>query len=199
MFYSFGSRKAGIGILEDGKMPIRDIQLHSVAVALLLVLIFAVPAAAQKGMGEPAGVAGQAVKPPIETMSGTIKDVKIGPCERTTGRSLQGVHLIVQADTGKTINLHLGPEAALEDVVDQLSAGQQITFEAFRTDIMPADAYVAKSLKMGDTTVDLRDDNLRPKWAIAAQGGRGGGPGMGAGRGQGQGRGPGPGGGGCYW
>ena len=32
---------------------------------------------------------------------------------------------------------------------------------------------------MGDTTVDLRDDNLRPKWAIAARGGRGGGPVMG--------------------
>jgi hypothetical protein len=45
--------------------------------------------------------------------------------------SLEGVHLIVQADSGKPINLHLGPEAALEEVVDQLSAGQQITFEAF--------------------------------------------------------------------
>jgi hypothetical protein len=92
--------------------------------ALLLMLIFVVPAMAQKGMGEPTGVAREAVKPPIETMSGTIKDIKIGPCERTTGRSLQGVQLIVQADTGKTINLHLGPEAALEDVIDQLSAGQ---------------------------------------------------------------------------
>ena len=179
-------------------MPMKYFQL-SLAMALLLMLMFAVPTAAQKGMGEPTGVARQAVKPPIETMSGTIKDIKIGPCERTTGHSLEGVHLIVQADSGKTINLHLGPEAALEEVVDQLSAGQQITFEAFRTDIMPADAYVAKSLKMGDTTLDLRDDNLRPKWAIAAQGGRGGGPGTGAGRGQGQGRGPGPGGGGCYW
>src|SRR5512134_2915404 len=171
----------------------------SIAMALSMVLVFAAPAMAQKGMDEPTGVARQTVKPAIETMSGTIKDIKTGPCERTTGRSLQGVHLIVQADSGKTINLHLGPEAALEDVIDQLSAGQQITFEAFRTDIMPTDAYVAKSLKMADTTFDLRDDNLRPKWAIAAQGGRGGGPGMGAGRGQGQGRGPGPGSGGCYW
>ncbi len=101
--------------------------------ALLLMLMFAAPAVAQKGMGEPTGVARQAVKPPIETMSGTIKDIKIGSCERTTGRSLQGVHLIVQADSGKTINLHLGPDAALEDIVDQLSAGQQITFEAFRS------------------------------------------------------------------
>jgi hypothetical protein len=109
------------------------------------------------------------------------------------------VHLIVQAETGKTINLHLGPAAALEDVLDQLSMGQQITFEAFRTDAMPQDAYVAKSLKAGDATFDLRDDGLRPNWAIAARGGRGGGTGMGAGRGQGEGRGPGPGGGACYW
>ena len=90
--------------------------------ALLLMLVFAAPAAAQKGMGEPTGVARQAEKPPIETMSGTIKDIKTGPCERTTGRSLEGVHLIVQAQNGKTINLHLGPAAALEDVLDQLSA-----------------------------------------------------------------------------
>ena len=173
-------------------------ELHlGVAMALLLGLLGAMPAAAQKGMGEPTGVARQAVKPPIETMSGTIKDIKVAPCERTTGRSLEGVHLIVQTEQGKTVNLHLGPSAALEDVLDQLSAGQQITFEAFRTDAMPQDAYVAKSLKIGDTAFELRDDNLRPKWAIAAQGGRGG-PGMGGGRGQGQGRGAGPG-GGCYW
>lgn len=164
----------------------------SVAMVLLLMLVVAGPAAAQKGMGEQTGVGRQAEKPPIETMSGTIKDIKIGPCERTTGRSLQGVHLIVQADSGKTINLHLGPDAALEEVTAQLSKGQQITFEAFHTDIMPADAYVAKSLKMGGTTFVLRDDNLRPRWAIAAKGGRGGGPGMGAGRGSGSG-------GGCYW
>ena len=176
-----------------------EIQTWKATLILLLVLLFAMPAAAQKGMGEPTGVARQAVKPPIETMSGAIKNIKVGPCERTTGRSLQGVHLIVQAESGKTINLHLGPAAALDDVLDQLSAGQQVTFEAFRTDAMPQDAYVAKSLKIGDTTFELRDDNLRPNWAIAARGGRGGGAGMGAGRGSGQGRRPGAGGGSCYW
>ena len=75
-----------------------------------------------KRMGEPTGVARQAVKPPIETLSGTIKDIKVGPA--------------------------------------------------------------------GDTAFELRDENLRPNWAIAARGGRDGGPGMGAGRGPGQGRGP---------
>jgi hypothetical protein len=170
-----------------------------VAMALLWMVLVAVPATAQKGTGETTGVAQQAMKPPIEAMSGTIKDIKIGPCERTTGRSSEGVHLIVQTEDGKTINLHLGPAAALDDALDQLSAGQQITFEAFRTDAMPKDAYVAKSLKAGDTTFDLRDDNLRPKWAIAPQGGRGAGRGPGMGAGGRPGQGGGPGGGACFW
>jgi len=93
-------------------------------------------------------------EPAIETISGTIKEIKTGPCERTTGRSLLGVHLIVEAANGKTINVHLGPAAALENVLDQLSGGQTITFEAFRTDVMPEDAYVAKSLTVSDTTFD---------------------------------------------
>jgi hypothetical protein len=143
-------------------------------------------------MGELGGIAQQAQKPAIETISGTIKEIKTGSCERTTGPSLLGVHLIVEAANGKTINVHLGPAAALENVLDELSGGQAITFEAFRTDIMPEDARVAKSLTVSDTTFDLRDDILRPHWAIGRRGDRGGGRGMGAGRGQGQGR-------GCWW
>ena len=157
-----------------------------VSMALFSIVIFALPATAQKGTGEPTGVGRQAVKPPIEAMSGTIKDIKIGPCERTTGRSSEGAHLILQAQDNKTINLHLGPTSALGDELKQLSAGQEITFEAFRTDRMPKDAYVAKSLKVGDKTFALRDDSLRPKWAGS---GRGGGRRMGSGRGQGS----------CYW
>jgi hypothetical protein len=111
-------------------MPMRNTPF-GVAIALLWMVLVAVPATAQKGTGETTGVAQQAVKPPIEGMSGTIKDIKIGPCERTTGRSSEGVHLIVQTKDGQTINLHLGPAAALDDALDQLSAGQQITFEAF--------------------------------------------------------------------
>jgi hypothetical protein len=168
---------------------------------LVLASSFAVPAAAQRGMGESAGVAQQAQKPAVERISGTIKDIETGSCKRTTGRSLLGVHLIVEAANDKTLNVHLGPAAALEDVVGQLSADQPITFEAFRTDLMPEDAYVAKSLTVSETTFDLRDDNLRPHWAIGPRGGRGGGRGMGAGRGwgRGQGRGARAGSGVCWW
>lgn len=167
-----------------------------VVIALLSTVCFTVPAMAQKGMGEPTGVAQQPVKLPIAVMAGTIKETKIAPCERTTGRSAEGVHLMVQTKDGQIINLHLGPKSALNQTVDRLSPGQDITFEAFRTDAMPKDAYVAKSLTVGGATIQLRDDSLRPQWAMGAQGGRGGGSGMGTGGRSGQGRG---GGGACYW
>jgi hypothetical protein len=167
---------------------------------VVLALSFAVSAAAQRGVGQWVGVAQRAEKPAIETISGTLKEVKIGRCERTTGRSLLGVHMIVAVEE-KSIDLHLGPAAALEDVVVQLSADQPITFEAFRTDVMPEDAYVAKSLTVSETTFDLRDDNLRPYWAIGPRGDRRDGRGMEAGRGWGRSQGwrARAGGGGCWW
>lgn len=157
--------------------------MKSISLFLSLALLGTVPvvppAMAQKGTGEPGGVARQAVKPPIEAMSGTIKEIKKERCEKTTGRFVEGVHLIVQAqDNNRTINLHLGPASPLADVVQQLSPGQEVSFDAFRTDRMPKDAYVAKSLTAGGKTFALRGDSLRPKWASR-------------GRGMGQGS--------CYW
>jgi len=156
------------------------------SVALLALAAIAAPAMAQKGTGEPAGVARQGIKAPIEAMSGTIKDAKIGPCEKTTGRSKEGAHLIVQTPDARTINLHLGPTFALRDELKQLTVGKEISFDAFRTERMPKDAYIAKSVKAGDKVFVLRNDSLRPRWA----GGRGGGRGWRRGHG---------GGGGCSW
>ncbi|ADP69639.1 hypothetical protein Rvan_0353 [Rhodomicrobium vannielii ATCC 17100] len=138
----------------------------------------AAPALAQKGTGEPSGVARQGLKLPVEAMSGTIEAIKIGRCEKTTGRSAEGAHLIVQMPDAK-INLHLGPTFALRDELKQLSVGQNISFEAFRTDRMPKGAYIAKSIRAGDKVFALRNDSLRPIWARGRGGGlpvaRGGG------------------------
>jgi len=153
--------------------------------ALFGLAAIAAPALAQKGTGEPSGIARQGLKLPIEAMSGTIKDIKIGPCEKTTGRSAEGAHLTVQTPDAKTINLHLGPTFALRDQLKKLSVGQDISFEAFRTQRMPKDAYIAKSIKAGDKVFTLRNDSLRPIWAR----GRGGGRGESMGRGSGA----------CWW
>ena len=149
------------------------------ALALIAATTLGGAAFAQKGTGEATGMAQRAEKPAIISMSGTVKDTKIGPCKLTTGRSAEGAHLIVQSQD-KVVNLHLGPSEAVGDVLKAAPVGQQISFEAFRTDRMPPDAYVAKSVKTADQTFTLRGDNLRPSWAR----GRGGGRGQGMGRGQ---------------
>ena len=136
------------------------------AALLLGIVSFVAPAMAQKGNGR----AGRRRPGGCETSResfcpGPSRISKRGPCERTTGRSIEGVHLIVQSQDNKAINLHLGPASALADVIEKLSPGQEITFEAFRTDRMPKDAYVAKSLTAGGKTFALRNDSLRPKWA----------------------------------
>ena len=169
--------------------------LPMTVLAIASSFVLATPAAAQKGMGEPTGVAREMVKPTVQKMSGTVADIKVGECEQTTGRSSTGAHFIVRTKEEETINLHLGPLSAVEDLVEQVRPGTPVSFDAFRTDAMPEGAYVAKSITVDDKMTQLRDENLRPKWAA----GRGPGPGEGAGRGQGKGRGPGGGRGPCHW
>jgi hypothetical protein len=151
---------------------------------LFAALLLSMSALAQKGTGETTGVAQQAVKPPVITVSGQVLEIKTGPCENTTGQSPVGTHLIVQSEDGANLNIHLGPENAVDHIVDQLTIGQTVTFEAFRTERLPDNAYIAKSLLLDDKVIYLRDDNLRPSWAYGRGMGQGRGPGMGQGRGR---------------
>ena len=161
-------------------------------------------ALAQKGVGDLSGVAGQPIKPGIVSLSGKIIEVKTGPCESTTGRSLVGTHVILETAEKELLNVHLGPAAAVADTVARLSVGQPLAVRAFRTEKMKEKHYVAQSLTFGKTTVELRDAGLRPVWAggnvgpqrtAAGQAGHGRarGPGWGRGRGPGWGSGAGPG------
>lgn len=169
--------------------------------AMAAVLMIMPAAQAQKGMGETTGVARQAVKPTTRHMSGTVTDAKVGACEQTTGRAVVGAHLIVRTDDAdELVNLHMGPLRAVEPILAQVPAGTRVSFEAFRTEAMPPDAYVAKAISIDGKVIDLRDDNLRPTWAgMGMAQGRGQGPGSGQGRGQGMGQEPGGGRAPCWW
>jgi len=73
----------------------------------------------------------------------------------------------METSKGKTLNIHLGPVAAIEFVAKDLSQGQKVKVEAFRTKKMKKGQYVARSLTFGSQTVELRDETLRPVWAGA--------------------------------
>ncbi len=130
----------------------------------LLWGILAPCAFAQRGMGDPAGLAQQGVKPEVVSLSGKVLAVETGPCKMSTGRASTGTHLLLETPKAKKLNVHLGPAAAVARIADQLSVGKKVTVEAFRTTKMPTDHYVAKSLAFDDSTIKLRDESLRPFW-----------------------------------
>jgi len=135
----------------------------------LLWSVFAPFAHAQRGMGEPAGVARQAVKPEVISFSGKVLATETGPCEKTTGPADVGSHFLLKTPKGKKLNIHLGPAAAVDYIVEQLTVGKKVTVHAFRTAKMPDNHYVAQLLTLDGTTIRLRDEGLRPFWV---QGGR---------------------------
>lgn len=141
------------------------ITISSVGIAVLAWGILAPQAHAQRGMGEQSGVARQAVKPEVVSFSGKVLEVKIEPCKMTTGRAYLGTHFILQTPEGGALNIHLGPPVAVDFATKELSVDAKVTVKAFRTTKMPENHYTAQSLVLDNTTIQLRDESLRPVWA----------------------------------
>ena len=163
-------------------------ELAFVVVLAVLGGLAADSANAQRGAGQAAGVAVQSVKPDVVSLSGKVQKIDIGPCQNTTGRAITGVHFILETPKAKKLNVHLGPEFAVDFVTDRLSVGKKVTVDAFRTDKMAKNHYVAQVVTVDGKSIRLRDASLQPVWARgnAAMRGRGG-PAWGRGRGQGPG------------
>lgn len=152
------------------------------AAAALLGGLAAPSARAQRGMGDPGGVAQQLVKPKLVSLTGRVVAVETEPCEKTTGRGQVGTHLVLRTRKGDRLNVHLGWAVAVEPVARQLTPGTKVEITAFRTQKMPKGDYVAKSLTVDGRTLQLRDENLRPIWAGGSGRGFGRGWGVGPGR-----------------
>jgi len=168
--------------------PIRFLfALAAFSVALLL----AVPSSAQRGMGDSEGVARQGTEAMFKDLNGVVVTVEEGQCATTTGRATMGAHVILRTRDQKRLNLHLGPVDAVQDLLDRLTPGTQISAGTFWTDNMPSESYVARTVTIGSDVFELRDQALRPLWRIGAGGGARQGMGQGAGQGMGQGRGQG--------
>jgi len=122
---------------------------------------------AQTGVGDPQGVARRPAKPTVVLLSGEVLEVKTERCKKTSGRSPLATHFVMKTSDGKTVNIHLGPAAAVESVAKVLSRGQEVEVEVFRTKKLEKRHYIARSVTIGDRTMELRDKNLRPTWAGA--------------------------------
>jgi hypothetical protein len=129
---------------------------------------------AQRGTGEATGVARSGAYE-VRGLAGEIVDTKVGACASTTGRALEGAHLVVALPDGQEADVHLGPTFAegVSRILDAADAGDEVEAQVFRTDAMPFGAFAAVTVVLDGRTFELRDDNLRPAWARGAGGGRG--------------------------
>ena len=112
---------------------------------------------AQRGTGSGTGVARQAVDLETSTIKGKVAAVETGPCKHTTGRATSGVHILLTVRRGEQQNVHLGPQTAVQDIVDRLQVGQKVTAKVFHTEAMEEGHFVALTLDIGKDTVQLRD------------------------------------------
>lgn len=139
------------------------------ATAACLMLAGSV-AQAQKGMGDPTGMARQGLEPALTSLSGVVQSVETHPCENTTGRAVAGTHIMLQGNNGKEYNLHLGPADAVSTLVERLEPGAQIEVVAFQTSKMPEDHYVVTTLMYEGERVELRGAGLKPVWSQQRRG-----------------------------
>lgn len=137
----------------------------------------------------------------VETVEGTVADVKyVAP---TPGRGTgPGVHFMLKQGS-EMLEVMLGPVVYLNEQAEPFEKGDKVTVVGSRITLDGKPALIAKSLALGDKTITLRDDQGFPKWrgTMRSQGqnmakGRGMGQERGMGRGMGRGQGAG-GGGGC--
>ena len=143
------------------------LQLRSVVPIVFALAIVLIPTMtyAQKGMGDYEGVGRQQIKPTVVRLTGIVEKIETHPCEHTTGWAELGTHLIIKDTRNQKLNIHLGPTEEVADIVRRLSAGKKINVLGFRTEKMPANQYVAKTLILGDQVIGLRDSMLRPYWS----------------------------------
>ena len=95
--------------------------------------------------------------------------------------SRKGVHSAVSLtvdESGKTITVHLGPQAYIDSQPVKIAEGDQVEITGVRIMQGDKEILVAGQVKKGDQVLKLHDESGRPLWA-----GQGPGPGMGPGPG----------------
>lgn len=149
------------------KARIYDTRQHAVVVfeTALIVLVWAAASPGQMGMGDSKGVVQQRLKPPLIRISGKLQEIKTHLCENTTGKAELGTHLILKDRHGRELNIHLGPASAVSEAVKQLKVGRKLDLLGFRTEKMPPNHYVAKTLILANHLIQLRGSDLRPYWS----------------------------------
>jgi hypothetical protein len=103
----------------------------------------------------------------VSTIHGKILSVGFFTPERGAG---PGERLRIRTDDGKTIIVHLGPRSYLEDQKISFTKGDEVNVTGARAEIRGHHVMIASQVKKGDQTLELRDDQGKPKWTTEGMG-----------------------------
>jgi len=96
----------------------------------------------------------------VVTLTGTVENVT----QQTTSGRWSGTHLSLKTDDG-IIDVHLGPTRFLKDQGLTVTAGQKIEVTGSKIKYQNTDALIARTVKVGEKTFELRDEQGYPKWS----------------------------------
>jgi hypothetical protein len=155
-------------------------KLRMPSLALVALAIVAAPLLAQDAPSAKTGHNRQGGGPPVydvageTTLTGKVAEVLPQSCPRA------GIHLRLTTATGD-VEVGLGPTTYLAEIGAGFSTGDEIAVTGSKPkNDAPAD-FLARSVKKGEATYELRDAEGAPRWAMA------GGPGCAMKGGQGKG------------
>lgn len=132
----------------------------TLAVGLALLSLLALPFVyAQQGPGR--GQRTRMYNPATETtVKGTVEEVKT-----VTGRhGWNGIHLVLKTE-GKSLDVHLGPEAFLKKKGFTFAKGDQVEVTGSKAEFGGSEVMIAREVKKGSETLVLRNEQGIPKWS----------------------------------
>jgi hypothetical protein len=132
------------------------INRKALLIALLLALIPSTLLQAQQSGGKPP----RYNPATVVTVTGTVENVT----QQATSGRWSGTHLSLKTDDG-IIDVHLGPTQFLTDQGLTVTAGQKIEVTGSKIKYENTDALIARTVKVGEKTFELRDEQGYPKWS----------------------------------
>jgi hypothetical protein len=78
---------------------------------------------------------------------------------------MQGLHVIVQLDDGKTVPVHLGPAWYVERQGFAMSPDDALDITGSRVVVDGSAAVIARKIVKGDQEIVLRDESGAPEWS----------------------------------
>lgn len=144
-------------------------KLRIPSLALAVLAVVAAPLLAQDAPAAKTGHDRQGGGPPVydlaaeTTLTGKVAEVLPQSCP------MAGVHVRLTTATGD-VEVGLGPGAYLAEIGAGFSTGDEIAVTGSKPkNDAPAD-FLARSVKKGEATYELRDAEGAPRWAMAGGG-----------------------------